>query len=73
MISATVGCRRYQDFVINGMETFFFNYGKTVSTHPLVFIGLCLVLTGLCAIGLPQIKRESNGMKLWIPEHSSQR
>jgi hypothetical protein len=38
-----------------------------------VVIALCLGLTCLCSLGLTQIKRENNGMKLWVPVQSSQR
>ena len=67
------GCQRYQDFVIDGMESFFYSYGKLVANYPLAFIVLSLGLTGLCSLGLTCFKQEQNGLKLWVPEHSSQR
>ena len=62
-----------QDFIVGGMERFFFRYGKSVSSHPYLYILLCLAITGLCGSGLKLFRQENNGIKLWIPETSSQR
>ena len=55
------------------MDSFFYNHGKRVARHPYWYIILCLVITGLCAIGLIKFREENNVIKLWIPEDSSQR
>ena len=62
-----------QGFIVGGMEKFFYNYGKSVSSHPFVYIFLCLAITAACGTGLIRFRQENNGIKLWIPEDSSQR
>lgn len=62
-----------QDFIVGGMENFFYNYGKSISTHPFLYIILCLAVTAACGAGLMKFKPENTGIKLWIPEDSSQR
>jgi hypothetical protein len=34
------------------MESFFYSYGKAISSHPISFILFCLFFTGLCGLGL---------------------
>jgi hypothetical protein len=58
---------------VGGMDRFFYNHGKRVASHPFAYIALCLVVTGLCGIGLVKFREENNIIKLWIPEDSSQR
>jgi hypothetical protein len=62
-----------QDFIVGGMEQFFYNYGKSIAGHPVLYIILCLVITAGCGSGLVFFRVENNGIKLWIPEDSSQR
>ena len=52
------------------MERFFYWYGKSISRRPWLYILICSALTGISALGLFRFHRESNGVKLWIPEHS---
>ena len=71
------GCSRclasIQHFIVGGMERFFYNYGKSVATHPFLYILLCVVITVGCGAGLMRFRQENTGIKLWIPEDSSQR
>jgi len=62
-----------QDFIVGGMERLFHNYGKSVASHPFLYILLCLIITAVCGSGLKFFRQENNGIKLWIPETSSQR
>ena len=55
------------------METFFYWYGYSVAKYNYLFILLCILITGLSTLGLAKIRMENNGIKLWIPEDSSQR
>ena len=38
------------------------------SRQPLAVIVTCLVVTALGSTGLPFLKMENNGVKLWIPQ-----
>ena len=60
----------FQLFIVNSLENGFDWYGKSVCQNPKTYISICLVITGLCSIGLLNFTRESTGVKLWIPENS---
>jgi Niemann-Pick C1 protein len=62
-----------KDAVVGNMERFFYWYGKTIAKYPAVFIGLSIMIVGLSSLGLMKLRMENNGIKLWIPEDSSQR
>jgi hypothetical protein len=64
---------KVQDVIVGGMENFFYQYGKSISSRPFLYIILCLAVTAACGAGLMKFKPENTGIKLWIPEDSSQR
>jgi len=72
-MSCTTCLTTLQNFIVGGMENFFYNYGKSISSHPFLYITLCLAVTAACGAGLMKFKPENTGIKLWIPEDSSQR
>jgi hypothetical protein len=39
--------RRVQDFIVGGMDRFFYNHGKRVASHPFAYIAFCLFVTGV--------------------------
>ena len=60
-------------WIENLLSSFFYNYGRSVSTHPIKVIVLCLVFTLVCSLGLLNFRKETNGIQLWIPESSDLR
>ena len=60
-------------WIENLLSSFFYNYGRSVATHPIKVIVLCLVFTLLCSLGLLNFRKETNGIQLWIPESSNLR
>ncbi|TRY73596.1 hypothetical protein TCAL_03344, partial [Tigriopus californicus] len=61
---------KFSGFVVGGFESFFYWYGKKVSTYPWYFILGCLLGSGLCGIGLISFSEETNAFKLWVPSNS---
>ena len=59
--------------VMRGIGGFFRWYGEQVAARPCLFIGLCVVLTGVCGAGLVKFRAENEGIKLWIPYNSDYR
>ncbi len=45
-------------------------YGFKVAQYPWYFVAGCLILSGLCGIGLINYTEENNAFRLWIPEES---
>ena len=70
-------CKQNGKSIISWIESllssFFYNYGRSVSTHPIKVIVSCLVFTLLCSLGLLNFRKETNGIQLWIPESSNLR
>ena len=70
-------CKQNGKSIISWIESllssFFYNYGRSVATHPIKVIVLCLVFTLLCSLGLLNFRKETNGIQLWIPESSNLR
>ena len=66
-------CSAFRSLIEDALDTFFFNYGKLVASHPFTFILLCVLLTSVCGIGMINFRMENTGLKLWIPHDSSQR
>ncbi|KAK7069237.1 hypothetical protein SK128_001995 [Halocaridina rubra] len=57
--------------VINGaLGDAFLSYGKAIARSPILFILLCLVLSGFCSVGITKFPMEERPFKLWIPEDS---
>ncbi|XP_037793998.1 NPC intracellular cholesterol transporter 1 homolog 1b-like [Penaeus monodon] len=56
--------------IIGLLEHAFYCYGKAISRAPFVFIFLCLLFTGFCAIGLTKFTTEERPFKLWTPTNS---
>ncbi|KAK7065466.1 Patched domain-containing protein 3 [Halocaridina rubra] len=56
--------------VITGLESFCHVYGTAVAKRPTIFIVVCMVITGLCSIGLMKFTMEERPFKLWIPQDS---
>ena len=63
----------FRDLIEDALDTFFFNYGKCVASHPWTFILFCILLTSVCGVGMMRFHMENTGLKLWIPHDSSQR
>ncbi len=63
----------HQDAILGSMERFFYWYGKSIARFPALFICLSFGLVGLCSVGILKMRMENNGIRLWIPEDSSQR
>lgn len=61
---------RISGAIIGLLEYAFYCYGKAISRAPFVFIFLCLVLTGVCAIGITKFTTEERPFKLWTPTNS---
>ena len=59
-----------QTLIVTSLEGFFDWYGKSVCQKPWTYIFLCILATGICAVGLLKFHRENTGVKLWIPENS---
>ena len=70
-------CKQNGKSIISWIESllssFFYNYGRSVATHPIKVILLCLVFTLVCSLGLLNFRKETNGIQLWIPESSNLR
>ena len=70
-------CKQNGKSIISWIESllssFFYNYGRSVATHPIKVIVLCLVFTLVCSLGLLNFRKETNGIQLWIPESSNLR
>ena len=70
-------CKQNGKSIISWIESvlssFFYNYGRSVSTHPIKVIVLCLVFTLVCSLGLLNFRKETNGIQLWIPASSNLR
>ncbi|KAK7077773.1 Patched domain-containing protein 3 [Halocaridina rubra] len=56
--------------IIGALEDAFYSYGKAIARSPILFILLCLVLSGFCSIGITKFAMEERPFKLWIPEDS---
>ena len=56
--------------ILTAIERGFQRYGETVARKPWYFILTCVILTGLCGLGLLRFKAENEGIKLWIPRNS---
>ncbi|XP_068204799.1 patched domain-containing protein 3-like [Palaemon carinicauda] len=57
--------------IITGtLEYAFYCYGKAIASYPFAFIIVCLILSGICSIGIINFKMEERPFKLWIPQHS---
>ena len=61
---------KFSRSITNGIENFFFWYGKFVATHSVPVILACIVIALICSIGLTQFTTEERPFKLWIPQDS---
>ena len=62
--------RRVSRIAIQIFENFFYWWGRTVASNPYAVILPCLLLTGLCSLGLLNFSSEADGWKLFLPEGS---
>ena len=56
--------------VIQSTEHFFYRWGCLVATHPIKVILVTSMFTALGALGLVNLRAESDGWKFWLPEGS---
>jgi len=61
---------RLKTAIVGGLENWFESYGEIVAKFPLRVIAVCVVVTGLCGLGLLRFRAENEGIKLWIPRNS---
>ncbi|XP_060064761.1 patched domain-containing protein 3-like [Ylistrum balloti] len=55
---------------ISLLEKAFYRLGYSVASHPVFTICLCVLVCGLCAIGMKDFKETNEAEKLWVPATS---
>jgi len=61
---------RLKTTIVGSLESWFQSYGRLVASHPVLFIAICVGVTGLSGLGLLRFRAENEGIKLWIPHNS---
>jgi len=61
---------RLKTNIVEGLEDVFESYGRLVAQYPVRVIVICVLVTGLCGLGLLRFRAENEGIKLWIPRNS---
>lgn len=63
------GClKRISDAITTFLENLFEKLGQSIGRHPWRYIAGCLVIVGLCSIGMIRFTEVTDPNKLWVPK-----
>ena len=54
------GLVRLKTTIVEGLDNVFEGYGRLVAQYPVRVIAVCVLVTGLCGLGLLRFRQENN-------------